>query len=286
MVKDMHSISVYKMVKLDIYMTRHKDLYNLIGKDYNTTRKADPLICKRLITLLSPGKSGSYIDIGCGTGNYTTALSEAGFEFTGLDPSETMLATATQNASSKHWLLGSAERIPAPDGQFDGAIATLTIHHWTDIKKAFQEIHRVLKINSRLVLFTSLPEQMAEYWLNHYFPQMMQTSIKKMPGLDQITDAGRRAGFHLQCTELYNIRLDLEDHFLYSGKMNPELYLDDYFRKGMSSFAEVNLQSETEAGLKILSSDIASGRIKKIQEKFQTNGGDYIFIVLKKKSMA
>jgi ubiquinone/menaquinone biosynthesis C-methylase UbiE len=267
-------------------MTCDEDLYNLIGKDYNATRKADPYICKRLINLLSPKKNGSYLDMGCGTGNYTIALSESGLEFTGLDPSETMLAIAKQRASHTSWLLGSAEKIPVPDNQFDGAIATLTIHHWTDIIKAFREIYRVLKINSPLVLFTSLPEQMAEYWLNHYFPQMMQTSIKKMPGLDQITDAGRRAGFHLQCTELYDIRLDLEDHFLYSGKMDPELYLGDYFRKGISSFAEVNLQSVIEAGLKNLSSDIASGRIKKIQEKFQTNDGDYIFIVLEKKSIA
>jgi ubiquinone/menaquinone biosynthesis C-methylase UbiE len=265
-------------------MTCQEDLYNLIGQDYNTTRKADPHICKRLITLLSPEKSGSYIDIGCGTGNYTIALSEAGFEFTGLDPSEIMLATARQKASSKYWLSGSVEKVPVPNSQFDGAIATLTIHHWTDLKKAFQEIYRVLKINSRLILFTSLPEQMSGYWLNHYFPQMMQTSIKKMPDLDRITAAGRYAGFHLPYTELYDIRLDLEDHFLYSGKMNPALYLNAHFRKGISSFAGLEDQDEIKTGLKNLASDIDSGYIKKIQEKFQNSGGDYIFIVLEKVS--
>ena len=265
-------------------MTSKGDLYNLIGQDYNATRKSDPHICKRLITLLSPEKRGFYIDIGCGTGNYTIALSKAGFEFTGLDPSETMLATARHKASSKNWLLGTAEKIPVPDGQFDGAIATLTIHHWTDIKKAFQEINRVIKINSRLVLFTSLPEQMAGYWLNHYFPKMMQTAIQKMPGLDQILDAGRSAGFHLQCTELYDISMELEDLFLYSGKMNPELYIDDYFRKGISSFAEVNHQAEIKMGLQKLASDITNCHIKMIQEKFRTNKGDYIFVVLTKRS--
>jgi ubiquinone/menaquinone biosynthesis C-methylase UbiE len=280
----MYSISVDKKIKLDIYMASNQDLYNLIGQDYNATRKADPHICKRLITLLSPEKRGSYIDIGCGTGNYTIVLSDAGFEFTGLDPSETMLATARQKTFSKCWLLGSAEKIPVPDGQFDGAIATLTIHHWTDIKKAFQEVFRVLKINSRLVLFTSLPEQMAGYWLNHYFPKMMQTSIQKMLSLDQIIDAGRSAGFHLQCTELYDINMQLEDLFLYSGKMNPELYLDDCFRKGISSFAGVDHQAEIKMGLQKLASDISSGHIKMIQEKFRANNGDYIFVVLTKRS--
>lgn len=263
-------------------MTHHEDLYNLTGKDYNATRKADPHICKRLIALLSPEKSRSYIDIGCGTGNYTIAFSDTSYNFTGLDPSETMLAIAKRRAPLQNWLPGSAEKIPVPDDLFDGAIATLTIHHWPDIKKAFQEISRILKVNSRLVLFTSLPEQMAGYWLNHYFPKMMQTSIQKMPGLGQITDAARDAGFHLQCTELYDISMGLQDLFLYSGKMNPELYLDDQFRKGISSFSEMDYQSEMKTGLKNLASDITTGHIKTIQHKFQSNSGDYIFIVLKK----
>ncbi|HEV7423679.1 MAG TPA: class I SAM-dependent methyltransferase, partial [Candidatus Paceibacterota bacterium] len=77
---------------------------------------------------------------------------------------------------------------------------------------------------------------------------------------------------------------DLEDHFLYSGKMNPAIYLNDHFRKGISSFAELDDQNEIIAGLKNLDSDIGSGHIKTIQEDFQNNNGDYIFIVLEKVS--
>lgn len=265
-------------------MSLHENLYNIIGSDYNTTRRADPHICKRLLCLLSPDKSGFYLDVGCGTGNYTIAVSGPGFEFTGLDPSEAMLTIARNRAPFKNWLLGSAENMPSSDCHFDGAIATLTIHHWKDLKKAFLEINRVLKISSPIVLFTSLPEQMSGYWLNHYFPQMMRSSIKKMPGLDEITTAGRYAGFRLQYTESYDIRLDLEDHFLYSGKINPALYLNDYFRKGISSFSELDCQDEITTGLQKLASDIGSSHIQTIQKKFQTNDGDYIFIVMKKVS--
>jgi ubiquinone/menaquinone biosynthesis C-methylase UbiE len=255
-------------------------LYDLPGSDYNTTRKADPYITKRLITLLNPENGKSYIDIGCGTGNYTIAGSDPAYKIAGLDPSEAMLAVARQRAPLIGWVTGSAEEIPLPDNKFDGALAVLTIHHWQDLKNAFLEINRILKTNSRIVLFTSVPEQMTGYWLNHYFPMMMQTSINKMPGLDQIIEAGQDAGFHLQYKENYDIRPDLEDHFLYSGKMNAALYLDDNFRKGISSFAETGHQHEITMGLKNLSSDIASGRIKTIQDKFQNNRGDYVFVVL------
>jgi SAM-dependent methyltransferase len=265
-------------------MTSQENLYQLTGGDYNFTRKADPYILQRLFTLLGPEKGKSYIDIGCGTGNYTIALSEPGFEFTGLDPSKAMLAIANQRAPLINWLPGSAEKIPLPDSQFDGALATLTIHHWKDLGKAFLEINRILKMKSRMVLFTSLPEQMSGYWLNYYFPRMMQSSIQKMPSLDLITEAGRCAGFHLQNTELYDIRSDLEDHFLYSGKMNAALYLNHYFRKGISSFAESGIQDEINIGLKNLASDIDSGQIEIIQKKFQSTFGDYIFIVLKEVS--
>ncbi len=263
-------------------MINHESLYNLIGEDYNTTRKADPYISQRLLTLLGPEHDGTYIDIGCGTGNYTIALAELGFEFTGLDPSEAMLTIARQRAPLKEWVNGSAEKLPLPDARFDGALAVLTIHHWQDMKKAFLEINRILKTGSRLVLFTSLPEQMTGFWLNHYFPKMMQTSIQKMPGLDQIIDAGRCAGFHVHYTEPYDICLDLEDHFLYSGKMNAAIYLNDNFRKGISSFAEMDGLAEIKMGLKNLASDIAGGHIKTIQEKYLSDKGDYIFVVLTK----
>ena len=223
-------------------MTNRETIYDLIGRDYNATRKADPYISRRLLALLNPEKGKSYIDIGCGTGNYTIALSEMGYEITGLDPSESMLATARQRAAVNDWVTGSAEKIALPDAKFDGALAVLTIHHWMDLKKAFGEVNRVLKVNSRMVLFTSLPEQMSGYWLNHYFPKMMRASIQKMPGLDQIRNAIGSAGFHLRNTEPYDIQIDPEDLFLYSGKMNPDFYLDPDFRKGISSFAEANDQ--------------------------------------------
>ncbi len=263
-------------------MVHHETLYNLIGRDYNATRKADPFISHRLLALLTPEKGKSYIDIGCGTGNYTIALSELGYEFTGIDPSEAMLAIARQRTPLNQWVIGSAENMALPDAKFDGAIAVLTIHHWQNMKIALAEINRILKLNSRVVLFTSLPEQMEGYWLNHYFPKMMQASIQKMPDLDQIIDTWVSAGFHLQNTESYDIRPDLEDLFLYSGKMNPAFYLDPDFRKGISSFAEANDQNEMKTGLNKLASDIDSGQIKTIQENHQSKNGDYIFVVLTK----
>ena len=58
--------------------TRMLAKYDRIGKYYNQTRTADPYIAERLIYHLKPSRAATYLDIGCGTGNYTIALAEAG----------------------------------------------------------------------------------------------------------------------------------------------------------------------------------------------------------------
>ena len=49
-------------------------LYDKIGIGYDTTRRADPFILSRLLHYLAPVKGRLYLDVGCGTGNYTAAI--------------------------------------------------------------------------------------------------------------------------------------------------------------------------------------------------------------------
>lgn len=132
--------------------------YNTIGKAYNVTRKADPYLLKRLYFHLNPTKSGMYLEIGCGSGNYTSKLHQLGVSIIGIDPSIEMLQKARNNNSNIEYQLGKAEKIKLPDSSMDGVVAFLTIHHWTSLELGFQEIGRVLKPGGRLVTFHSTPE--------------------------------------------------------------------------------------------------------------------------------
>ena len=62
-------------------------IYDAIGTGYNSTRQADPYLTSRLLYFLKPQPGKLYLDIGCGTGNYTIALSNQGLNFTGVEPS-------------------------------------------------------------------------------------------------------------------------------------------------------------------------------------------------------
>ncbi|MCB0707353.1 MAG: class I SAM-dependent methyltransferase [Saprospiraceae bacterium] len=252
--------------------------YNQIGKGYNRTRQADPYLLSRLHFHLSTKVGEKYLDIGCGTGNYTIALNALGADLIGVDPSPRMLDIARSKNEAIPWILGSAESIPLEDNAVDGALATLTIHHWTDLHRGFQELYRVIKPGGRIVLFTSTPDQMNRYWLNHYFPKMLEDSMLQMPALSLVQESLETAGFHGLSTEPYFIQPDLQDLFLYSGKHNPSLYFESQVRAGISSFSALANAAEVTSGLAKLQDDIKSGHIDQVITDYQNTLGDYLFI--------
>ncbi len=258
--------------------------YNTIGKTYNLTRKADPYLLKRLYFHLNPKDDGRYLDIGCGSGNYTSKLQELGLSIIGIDPSIEMLQKARSNNSNIEYQLGIAENIQLPDNSIDGIIAFLTIHHWTNIEKGFQEIGRVLKPGGRLVIFHSTPKQMKGYWLNEYFPNMLEDSMALMHTSEVIEKVAIQAEMQLTSTEDYTVDNNLQDLFLQCGKYQPEMYFRPDIRKGISSFAAVANKEEVDNGLRRLKGDINSGRIDKVIDRYENDVGDYLYIVFQKKN--
>lgn len=257
--------------------------YDRIGSTYNNTRKADPTLFDHMYSLMAPKVGERFLDIGCGSGNYTGRFIDRGVNMSGVDPSSTMLDFAKDHYPNGNWTRGSAEEIPYKENTFEGVLATLTLHHWSHLPTAFTEIQRVLKDEGRFVIFTSTKLQMEHYWLNHYFPVMMKDSIKQMPSLQGIMDAANSTHFVLVEKILYNIHDGLEDKFLYVGKTNPSFYLDPDIRRGISSFSDLAYDMEVEKGLNKLKHDIKNGKIDSVIKEHQHQGGDYMFLKFQKR---
>lgn len=256
--------------------------YDRIGNKYNKTRQADRLLVDKLVHFLKPNQNATYLDIGCGTGNYTIALSQKGFNFLGIDPSINMLEKAKARESNVKWKVGKSNDLSFENEFFDGILVTLSIHHWDDLNKCFSEINRVLKIGGRFVIFTSTSEQMEGYWLNHYFPKMLEDSTKHMPKFEIIKNYLTKNKLEIVKTEKYFVHKELEDKFLYSGKHDPKIYFDESIRNGISSFSDLANASEVKRGLIKLENDIETGFIEKVINEYKNEMGDYLFIVAEK----
>ncbi|MEO0468230.1 MAG: class I SAM-dependent methyltransferase [Bacteroidota bacterium] len=256
--------------------------YDRIGDDYNHTRKADPYLLDRFHQLLAYQSGQTILDIGCGTGNYTIGLHQKGVQLIGVDPSEKMLTEARAKHSHVHWVQAAVESLPLDDQSVDGIVASLTMHHWQDPASGFRELYRIAKAGSRMLLFTSDPQQMAGYWLNAYFPKMLEVSMQQMPRRESIIAHLSEAGFEMLAEEKYFVRPDLQDLFLYAGKERPQMYLDPGVRKGISSFSDLAHQLEVEIGLAQLQADIQSGHIDTVIKSYENETGDYLFLVAQK----
>lgn len=257
-------------------------LYNSIGSTYGATRHADPAISRTLAQLVGIENGASFLDLACGTGNYTCALAALGGTWHGVDISEEMLRQASVKNHDIEWSQAAADALPFDDGTFNGAICTLAIHHFPELHAPFREVFRVLK-EGVFAIFTPLPEQMRHYWLYHYFPEMMERSTRQVPSRESILGVLRDAGFEIDAVVPFDITNDLQDLFLYAGKDRPELYLDPVIRSNISSFAMLCPEEELRSGLEALRDDIGSGMFRGIAEGYAEDGGDYAYVVARKR---
>lgn len=271
-------ISVSPFLRVKRRRHRSMEKYDQIGVGYNNTRKADHYLLGRMMHFLKADQTGTYLDIGCGTGNYTIEFSKRGVKMIGIDPSEAMLSIARTRNNDVEWRNGKAEAMSLADSSVDGVLAVLTTHHWTNQDKGYVELGRVMKPGSRLVIFTATPEQMRSYWLTYYFPTMLRDAGKHMLSYETIEANLHRAGFSSVNAEKYFVTNDLQDLFLQSGKHNPAIYLDEQVRRGISSFATAKNADEVTNGLAQLREDVATGKIEEVMKQYESNVGDYLFV--------
>jgi len=100
-------------------------------------------------------RSGHHVlDLCCGQGTLTAALSRAGAEVVGLDFSPEMVAKARATAPDVEVVAGDATALPFDDDSFDNVVCNFGMMHIADQPKALAEIRRVLKPGGSFVMAT------------------------------------------------------------------------------------------------------------------------------------
>lgn len=115
-------------------------------------KEIDQIEKQAIRQLMEPLKPGNMLEIGCGTGHWTTFFSEMGFQVTATDVSEAMLSIAqTKPIEYVEFLKADVLQLPFPDHHFDLVAVITALEFCGNIEQAFSEIKRVLKPNGWLI---------------------------------------------------------------------------------------------------------------------------------------
>ena len=105
------------------------------------------------------------LEVGCGPGHLSTRLAHHGFDVTGLDLDQAMIARArASTARAVHrggrrpsFLVSDVAALAFPSGSFDLVVSTLSMHHWADPAAGLAEIGRVLRPGARALIWDFRP---------------------------------------------------------------------------------------------------------------------------------
>lgn len=231
-------------------------LYNSIGQDYNQTRRADPRIVDRLVSLLSLPKGSTIADVGAGTGNYSNAIARRGYHVVAIEPSPVM-----QNQRQAHpdvsWLTAAAEQIPLPDNAVDGAVVMLALHHFQSIERGISEINRIVA-TGKIVIFAFEQGKIPDFWLADYFPDFISDTLATFPSTKKIAQTLTQITKKEVAIMPFLLPGDLQDLFAAAGWRQPTIYLNSNVRSGISTFNKMP-EENLKAGISRLATELDNG---------------------------
>ena len=103
-----------------------------------------------LLSVLAPKQGERVLDVGCGTGQLTSAIAEAGADVTGIDNDEAMVSLARQNFPGVAFEVVDARKMTY-ESDFDTVFSNASLHWMRPPTPVVAGISRALKPGGRLV---------------------------------------------------------------------------------------------------------------------------------------
>ncbi len=158
------------------------------------------------------GNTGYLLDVGCFEGQFLWAARELGWQVTGTEISETVVAFARDT-----WQLdvrwGALEEVQFADNQFDAVVLRDVIEHLPNPKCTLQEINRILRPGGALYVWTPNFDSLTRYlagprWGAVIFPWHLYYFTPKT-----LSQMSRAAGFTPIKMSTRNLLLDFRDRY-------------------------------------------------------------------------
>jgi SAM-dependent methyltransferase len=218
--------------------------YEAGGQGYALRRQTDPRIAALVHEAL--GDARSVLNVGAGAGSYEPADRYV----TAVEPSAAMRAQRPPGTAVA--VDATAERLPFDDDSFDAAMATITIHQWSNLDRGLRELRRVSR--GAVVILTFDAEALPDFWLNDYVPEIIAVEGRRFPAIDHIVGV---LGGDITVTAV-PIPLDCVDGFGEAYYGRPEAFLDPEVRRSQSGWVLADPDA-VDRGVARLRDALASG---------------------------
>jgi SAM-dependent methyltransferase len=196
--------------------------YEAGGTGYAQQRRADPRIAALIHAALGPART--VLNVGAGAGSYEPTDREV----TAIEPSAAM--RAQRPAHLRRAIDGTAEALAFADDSFDAAMATITVHQWTDSDAGLREMRRVSR--GPVVVLTFDGDALDSLWLADYVPEFVTVEARRYPAIDHIRSV---LGGTSTVTKVA-IPIDCIDGFTETYYARPEAFLDPAVRRSQSAW--------------------------------------------------
>ncbi|RPF55766.1 demethylmenaquinone methyltransferase [Aquisalibacillus elongatus] len=210
--------------------TKSEKVHSVFEKIYKRYDRMNSIISfqrhkswrKDVMKRMKVDKGSDCLDVCCGTGDWTIALSEAVGEdgqVTGLDFSQNMLSVGEkkikdQQINNVSFIHGDAMNLPFKTDQFDYVTIGFGLRNTPDYTQVLKEMHRVVKPGGQVVcLDTSQPtlpiyKQLYFFYFEHIMPLFgkvfaksydeyvwLYESTKNFPNKEKLAEMFKQAGF-------------------------------------------------------------------------------------------
>jgi len=142
--------SIGRYYESDAYVSHNSGAQGLINQVYKVARHFTVRSKVALITKLNGGNLGTLLDYGCGTGHFLAGAKKAGWQVTGLEPSDRAREEATERVGQPIAQPEALATLPADSF----AVVTLwhVLEHVHALNETLDQLIRVLKPQGKLLI--------------------------------------------------------------------------------------------------------------------------------------